>query len=299
VLLGAVALDLIAGEPPARFHPVVWIGRAASLAQRRAPAQGRYRQLAWGGAVTLAVAGAAGLIASGVDTMARRTGAVGMLIEAAVLKPSFAFGGLVQAGKAVEQALLTGSLPEARELLRALVSRDTASLDEGLAAAAAIESLAENLTDSVLAPWLAYALFGLPGAYAYRTVNTLDSMIGYRGRYEYLGKIAAHLDDALNLVPARLGAGLLAASAPLARGGLMGAGRVALVHHGRTASPNAGWTMAAMAGALGVRLEKAGAYVLGDGREPAPADIRRARRMVFGAAGTTLAVIVALSGRRS
>ena len=298
VLLGAVAIDLLAGEPPAKAHPVVWIGRAVSLAERSAPRRGKGRQLTWGGAVTVGVAGAAAVVASGASAVTRRGGAPGLVIEAVLLKPSFALGALLRAGKAVEEALLAGDLAGARELLRALVSRDTNSLDEGLIAAAAIESLAENLTDSVFAPWLAYALFGLPGAYAYRAVNTLDSMIGYRGRYEYLGKIAARVDDALNLVPARLGAVSLAASAPLGSGSGTGAVRIALAHRGRTASPNAGWTMAAMAGALGVRLEKAGAYLLGDGRAAAPADIRRSGRIVLGAAGVALAVMVALSGRR-
>jgi adenosylcobinamide-phosphate synthase len=297
-LLGAVALDLIAGEPPAKAHPVVWIGRAVSLAERPAPRDGTGWQLAWGGAVTVGVAGVCGLVAGGAGAVTGRGGALGLVIEAVLLKPSFALGALLRAGKAVEEALLRGELAGARAGLRALVSRDVESLDEALVAAAAIESLAENLTDSVLAPWLAYALFGLPGAYAYRAVNTLDSMIGYRGRYEHLGKVAARADDVVNLLPARLGAMLLAACARLGSGSVMGAVRGALADHRRTASPNAGWTMAAMAGALGVRLEKAETYVLGDGRPPVADDIRRSRRIVLGAAGTALAVMVALSGRR-
>jgi len=109
-------------------------------------------------------------------------------------------------------------------------------------------------------------------------------MVGYRGRYEDLGKAAARLDDALNYAPARLTALALVAAAPLAGGSAQAAWRVALAHHRRTASPNAGWPMAAAAGALGLRLAKVGHYSLGDGREPMAGDIRRARRLVATAA---------------
>jgi len=132
-----------------------------------------------------------------------------------------------------------------------------------------------------MAPLVAYALFGLPGAVAYRAVNTLDAMIGYRGRYEYLGKAAARLDDLLNLIPARLTAGLLLVAGALARADVAGGVRVLGRDRRRTASPNAGWPMAAMAGLLGVTLEKPGHYRLGDGTAAVgAADIDRAWRIV-------------------
>jgi adenosylcobinamide-phosphate synthase len=252
----------------------------------------------WGAALTAGLSLAAATASGIVARLCRRAGVAGIMLEAVLLKPSFALGGLLSAGDAVREALEGGNLVCARDLLHALVSRDTAGLDEALVAAAAIESLAENLTDSVLAPWVAYAAAGLPGAYVYRAVNTLDSMIGYRGRYEHLGKIAARLDDVLNLLPARAGAVLLAMCAPLGRGSVGAAARVASAHHGRTASPNAGWTMAAMAGALGVRLTKVGAYTLGDGREPNARDIHAARRIILGAAGVALAVLTVIGGVR-
>jgi len=110
---------------------------------------------------------------------------------------------------------------------------------------------------------LYYALSGLPGAIAYRAVNTLDAMIGYHGRFEYFGKAAARLDDLLNLVPARLTAGLLILAAVLVGGDGPGALRTVLRDSAETESPNAGWPMSAMAGALGIHLEKPGHYVLG------------------------------------
>jgi adenosylcobinamide-phosphate synthase len=170
-------------------------------------------------------------------------------------------------------------------------------------ASAAIESAAENLVDSVAAPILAYATGGLPAAWAYRALNTADAMWGYRdARYERFGKTAARLDDLANLAPARLGAAALAAGAVLAGEDGPGAVRVAWAQHRRTASPNAGWPMAAMAGALGVGLAKRGAYRLGEGALPSSPDtVRRARRVLAAAAAVsvTLGVGLALLERRS
>ena len=143
------------------------------------------------------------------------------------LKPVLSLRALAGAAAQVEQALEAGELDQARQALRSLVSRPTGGLTAPLVASAAIESLAENLPDSLLAPVLYYLIGGLPAAYAYRTANTLDAMIGYRDpRYEYLGKAAARLDDLLNLAPARFGglALILAAAArPAGRSGQPGA----------------------------------------------------------------------------
>ncbi len=290
VLLTAVALDAALGEPPARLHPVVWLGRLAAALERRAPRHGRGRQLAWGVATALALPTVAALAGALAGRTCRALGRAGWPVEAALLKGAFAVRALLLAGEAVRRALSAGEDEAARAALRALVSRETADLAPGLMAAAAIESLAENSTDSFLAPWLAYLCFGLPGAWAYRAINTLDSMIGYRGRYEYLGKAAARLDDLVNWLPARLGAVALVAAAPVGGGSARRALATAVRQHRWTASPNAGWTMAAMAGALGVRLEKRGAYVLGGGPEPGPEDIRRAQRIVAATAVLPLAL---------
>jgi adenosylcobinamide-phosphate synthase len=202
--------------------------------------------------------------------------------------------GLDRAVGAVQAALQTGDLDEARRLLSwHLVSRPTADLDAGEVAAAAIESLAENLSDSLVAPALAYLIGGLPGMAVYRLTNTADAMWGYRSdRYEHLGKAAARLDDAFNLLPARLTAGLIALAAQLVNGHGVNAWRVAQRDAGRTASPNAGWPMAAMAGALHTTLTKRDHYTLGDGRRVADAAmIAEARRI---ARVVVLIVVVAL-----
>jgi adenosylcobinamide-phosphate synthase len=152
-------------------------------------------------------------------------------------------------------------------------------------AAGAVESLAENASDSVVAPLFFFALFGLPGALAYRAINTADAMVGYRGAYEYLGKAAARLDDLANFIPARLCAALLLVAGTV--DGLDGTRgwRILGRDGGKTASPNAGRPMAAMAGLLGVRLTKPGHYALGDDlTPPGPETIGRAFKVVRKAA---------------
>ena len=146
-----------------------------------------------------------------------------------------------------------------------------------------------------MAPLLAYAAFGLPGAVAYRAANTLDAMIGYRGRFEYLGKATARFDDLLNLIPSRLTAGFLLAAGGLVQANVRDGLRVLRRDRGATASPNAGWPMAAMAGLLGVSLEKPGYYRLGDATKAVTAeDIDRAWRIVAIAAALAGALVLAI-----
>ena len=268
VILGAVAFDVVLGEPPSRLHPVVWMGALIGALRRRAPATGAARQLVWGAAVALGVPAlfAAGTVGLQVltDDPWWLTAVVGVL----VLKPCFAIRALRDAGRTVARALARGDLAAARHDLRALCSRDASALSAEEVAAGAVESLAENTSDSVVAPLLYFALFGVPGAVAYRAINTLDAMLGYRGDLEYLGKAAARLDDVANLIPARVTAALLLVAGALDGANLHGGLRILARDGGRTASPNAGRPMAAMAGLLGVALVKPGHYRLGDDDRP-------------------------------
>lgn len=282
----AVLLDLFLGEPPAPLHPVVRIGAAIDALERWAPAPERRIGIAYGAAAALALAGLSGGVALAADRAARR---LPLLVRAAVLgaalKPAFALRMLLDSAQLVRASLETGDLEEARDRLRSLVSRDASQLSLEECAAAAIESLAENLTDSIIGPWLGYALAGLPGAWIFRTINTLDSRWGYHGRYEYLGRVAARLDDVLAWVPARVSAILLIVAAPAGGGSISQAWRLMRCDHARTESPNAGWTMSAMAGALDRRLEKRGHYLLNAAApQCGPEDIRRAERITEGAA---------------
>lgn len=279
----AIALDACFGEPPPMLHPVVWMGRCLEALERRAPGGDRGR-LVYGAAMAV------------VGPLA--WGGIGWVIErvapwpvcALALKPTFAGRALLVAAGRVEADLRAGRLEDGRRDLQWLVSRPTADLDPGLVAAAAIESVAENLVDSWAAPLLLYACFGLPGAFAYRAVNTADAMWGYRTPiYEHLGKAAARLDDLANLIPARLGAAVLVCVGPRPLAAFDGWRRDA----GRTDSPNAGQTMAVIAGHLDARLEKPGAYRLNaDTAPPTAADLQRARGIVARAMVVTAALAV-------
>jgi adenosylcobinamide-phosphate synthase len=269
----AVIVDALWGEPPACWHPVVLMGKALALAERCAPRQRPAAELAYGGAVVvggaLVTSLAAGMLSRAFE---QRCPTLAVPVAAVLLKSTFAVRALEDAAHAVVASLTADDLALARGRLRALVSRDPEALDASLVAAAAVESVAENLGDSFVGPVVWYALLGLPGAMAYRWINTCDAMWGYRGRYEWLGKAAALLDDAASWLPARLAAVLLVASAPRTGADAANAWRVLRRDHPLTASPNAGWPMSAVAGALGCRLEKPGHYLLGAEGCPPTAD---------------------------
>ncbi|MFC4638208.1 adenosylcobinamide-phosphate synthase CbiB [Deinococcus hohokamensis] len=285
-LLLALALDLL-GEPPARWHPVVWMGQVLGAARRRwrgttPAAQLGEGALGWGIGVGLSTAG--GLALSRTPWW----------VQGLALKPLLARRALFAAVAEVGSALERGDLPEARRLLAwHLVSRDTSGLSAAEVAGAAIESLAENLSDSVVAPLLAYRVGGLPLAAAYRLCNTADAMWGYRTpELEWAGKVAARADDLLNLAPARL----TALCALLASGGR--GVPVWVQDRRRTTSPNAGHPMSAFAGALGIRLDKRGVYVLNaGGHEPGAADLARALSLARRTLGWATLTLLLRPGR--
>lgn len=286
----ALAIDRSLGEPPVRWHPVVWIGRyfgwaGARVAPRAcAPLSATAVRSFWRGAAAWC-AGAAVVVAAAwalqAGLLSLPDWAVVPLLALA-LKPLLAWAMLHDEVLAVEQAL-AGSLGQGRARLARLVSRDVARLSEGEVRESAIESLAENLNDSLVAPLFWFALLGLPGAALFRFANTADAMWGYRGvrpladvarDWSRAGTWAARADDVLGWLPARITAVLI---------GLLGglrAWRPLPAQARRTPSPNSGWPMAAMALALGVRLAKPGVYVLGEGgRAAAPADLLRCCRI--------------------
>ena len=284
VLLIALMLDLLLPEPPNAVHPVVWMGRLISVLERLAAKIGNTKAFLLGVFMAVAVPTLFAATAWLAAIVLYALGDIPFLIGAAVLlKTTFAVRGLAAAARETQRSIEGADIYMARHNLRGLVSRDATELSEPLVAAAAIESVAENTTDSFIAPWLAFALFGLPGAFAFRAINTLDSMIGYRGKYEYLGKVSARLDDALNFIPARIAAGLLLLAGIVTAGCSAKQGwRTALREHRLTASPNAGWTIAAIAGLLGVALEKPGHYRIGsEYDEPEALDIGKAARLMY------------------
>ena len=304
VLALAVALDLVLGEPPAWAHPTVWMGRMTAFLEKGAPRNGA-AGVAAGALIALALAGlwgaAAYFAAEGLKSI---HSVVYILVGGALLKSTFSIRMLHREAAKARRCLDSGDMEAVRAQMPALVSRDPSRLTAQQATAATVESVSENISDSFLGPWLAFALFGLPGAFAYRAINTLDSMIGYRGAYEYLGKASARLDDLINLIPARLsGLLLVGASALLPGQRAQNAWRIMWQHHGRTPSPNAGWTMSGMAGALGVQLEKVGpdgGYKLGEPtRALEPQDITRAVQTMYVVAAFGLILALGLASLRT
>jgi adenosylcobinamide-phosphate synthase len=314
-LLLALWLDRRFGEPPVAIHPVVWMGNYLKVCGRvtvRCPPALAFAlgALAWSAGVLMLGVLAWGLqswvlaqVSQAIDGVqsgglaSLTTGAgkarllvtaLGLGLIAWLLKTMLAWRMLRDEAGAVESALQQ-SLEAGRERLSWLVSRDTASLTESEVRESAIETLAENLNDSVVAPIFWFLLLGLPGAAIYRFANTADAMWGYRGTYrgqhwEWAGKWAAWADDVLSWLPARLTAALLA----LARGGLP---FQALRREARkTPSPNSGWPMAAMALALGVSLRKPGVYTLNpDGGPPRQLDMQLAQQQAAKVVGLLVA----------
>jgi adenosylcobinamide-phosphate synthase len=208
---------------------------------------------------------------------------IGFIIVAALLlKSTFSIRTLYKLANNVKRLLENMKIPAARKETSYLVSRDTTKLNLEQLTSAIVEMETESITDSLTAPLFYWLIFGVPGAVAYRVINTFDARIGYRGEYEYTGKFAARLDDILNYIPARISGLLLVVSAYMARKNGRKAWKTMLSDHNKTASPNAGWTMSAAAGALEIRLEKPGHYRLGHtGREPEPSDITDGLRLVI------------------
>lgn len=284
----AWAWDRHFGEPPNALHPVAWLGHLLGPLGRwlrHLPP----RQAFIGGALAWCLIAVALLALGSVlqSALARLPGLLAVPLLAALLKPLFAWRMLHDEVAAVEAAL-QHSLADGRARLARLVSRDVTPLDAAQVREAAIETLAENLNDSLVAPLAFFAVFGLPGALLYRFANTADAMWGYRGAWEWAGKWAARADDVLSWPTARVSAALLRPCLALA------AWRALRAEAVLTPSPNGGWPMGAMALRLGVRLAKPGVYALhAQGRAPQSADLARALALAGRAAGLWVGLTLA------
>jgi len=265
----ALAVDLALGEPPHLIHPVVWMGKVISFLEKGGAGRSRLAQFVYGIGMVLLLMGLFTAATYFILFYLRDLSFVAyVIIGGVLLKSTFSLKELRGVALRVKELLLTEKLDEARRELHSLASRDPQGLSESLVVSATVESVAENTCDSFVAPLFYFLLFGVPGAIAYRVVNTLDAMVGYHGKYEYLGKFVSKLDDVLNFIPARLAALLLVLASFLSGRGARASWQVALSEHSKTESPNAGWTMAAVAGALDVQLEKVGHYKLGEADAP-------------------------------
>jgi adenosylcobinamide-phosphate synthase len=266
---------------PDALHPVAWYGRLAARVIRVAPRKRPVPAFVAGALLAVGLPAIAVAVVHAVLVLTAPWPLMHLLLQALILYSCVCLFGLLDAANTLLRVLREQGLDAARPRLRWLCSRDPDHLDAAGLANGTVESLAENLSDSVVAPLVFLVCFGVEGAVAYRAINTLDAMIGYRGEYEWLGKPAARLDDLANIVPARLTALLLATASLGLQGASIARGfSVWSRDHARTASPNAGHPMAMAAGLLGVQLDKPGHYALGRGlAAPAPEDIPRAIRL--------------------
>ncbi|PZF79118.1 cobalamin biosynthesis protein CobD [Jiangella anatolica] len=290
----AAGLDAVFLEPPLAVHPVRWTGRYLAWAGRRVPAGPPRRAvgsggLAWG--IGAAAAYGAGLMVS--RTVARLPAPAGSVVAGAALWPLFAHRMLLDEVAGVERALSSGGVEAGRAAVGRIVSRDVSALSAEEVRQAAVESLGENLSDSVVAPLFWYAVGGLPAAAVYRFANTADAVWGYRTpRWNHAGRVAARADDLLNLVPARLTGVLLA--------GRRVSWRRLRAEAALTPSPNAGWPMAALALRLGVRLAKPGVYALGaTGRRVDAGDLKAALRLARRRGWALAAAVAVVAGVRA
>ena len=292
VLFAALLIDAVVGDLRWLFrhvpHPVVLIGRLTGFLDDKLnrSKRGGAALLIRGCIVTVIVVGLAGAFGAVLETVARGI-PYGAALELFCVVVLVAQRSLYDHGRAVSFALKRDGVEAGREAVSHIVGRDTASLDSHGVARGAIESLAENFADGVVAPVFWYLILGLPGLFAYKAINTLDSMIGYRSeRYLQFGMVAARLDDVVNLIPARLSAILLVfASAVTPTAAPLRAVKVVWRDANKHDSPNAGWPEAAMAGALDRALGGPRRYLggveksewIGDGDARAtPRDIDRA-----------------------
>ena len=304
ILLAALALDALIGDPRWLPHPVRLMGWLTGLLDRALNRErnGDGARMLLGGLAVVLVTGASAAAGWAIAHHAAML-AWGWLAELALVATLLAQRTMADHMVRVARAL-DGGVEPARAELRHIVGREVHALDQHAIARAAIESGAENYSDGVVAPAFWYLLLGLPGLLAYKAINTMDSMIGHRSpRHHAFGRAAARIDDAVNWVPARIAGGLVALTAFVVPGAAPGsAWRTMLRDAPRHSSPNAGWPEAAMAGALGLALLGPRRYEgeaaadeawLGDGRREATAHDLRHTVWVFAVACALVALLTA------
>jgi|SRR5579875_129621 adenosylcobinamide-phosphate synthase len=303
LIIAAVILDFVCGDPLWLPHPVKLIGYAITIGERFLRRDNPRQDIICGALLAVTVVGLSGattwVLVAILQAMAP---VVGALAATLIAWTTLAARGLNDAARTVERHLAISNEAAARCAIRALVGRDPETLDRDGLVRAAIESVAENANDGIVAPLLFLFLAGPVGAMMYKAINTLDSMIGYKdARYLYFGRCAARLDDLANLIPARLTATLIATGAVLLTGRGLQSLRVLLSDARKHESPNAGYPEAAMAGALGVELGGQ-AYYGGEiefrprmGYPQMPLDLRAlrtARSLMWAATGLTLLALI-------
>ncbi|MFX1293807.1 MAG: cobalamin biosynthesis protein [Promethearchaeota archaeon] len=287
----ALLIDLIFGDPPLKIHPVVWMGSVISFLEKRLrnenPIIGKINSFI--------------LLLSSVVIFTAPIFfifyfyweifhpfnfmelIIYIILSGLILKITFAVKCLRDYTYPIALALERGDIKKAREYLPYIVRRDPSKLTESGIISAAIESIAESTVDGITSPLFYFAIFGVPGAIAYRVVNTLDSMVGYKDPDKIIiGMISAKADDVLNYIPVRITFIIMIISSVFTNGAPRSGLKIALRDHTAVESPNAGWTMATMAGILMIQLKKEGYYTLGDLKVPLyPSHIKEALYLFY------------------
>jgi adenosylcobinamide-phosphate synthase len=278
ILLLAIIMDILIGEPPVAVHPVVWMGKGIKSIQGLSFNNKKMLGILLFAVIT-GTSFLAGVIIAVCAPLFPET--ISQLIAAFFLKSTFSFRMLLASAGQIKNTIDAGNLKAVKKDLKMFVSRDTAGLDKNHMASAVIESLSENFVDAILSPLFYYLILGLPGALAYKAVNTLDSMVGYKVKdLIEIGRVSAISDDILNWIPARLSL-LFIVAASVFIGSPVNAVKVCKRDRNLTLSPNSGLPMAAAAGALEVKLEKQGEYILGkEFKLPDTGDIERSIKLI-------------------
>lgn len=304
LIIVVVALDASFGDPAWLPHPVRLIGRAIAAGDQYFHAYNQTSDLIRGGLLASAVIAAAGLTTWAIIAAGQMLSPdVGALAAVLIAWTTIAARGLDDAAWEVEHHLRAGDEDSARHSIRALAGRDRETLDRAGLIRATIESVAENSSDGITAPLLFLVVAGPVGAVAYKAINTLDSMIGYKNtRYLYFGRLAARLDDFVNLAPSRLTAISIGIAAAIVTGRMSKSIRTLLADGSKHESPNAGYPEAAMAGALGIELGGDAFYAgelvrhpsLGHSEVPLDLDALRSARIIMWVASAIALVLMLL-----
>jgi adenosylcobinamide-phosphate synthase len=277
---GGICVDIVLGDPSNKFHPVAWLGHVIryfvpKLKQNNSDTNSknnidhvdnrkeRSRSIMFSVLLIVSFGIAIHICAIAI---VHTLGYIALIILCALtLKMSIAIKGMEKHAAAVMCALENGDLTNARFNLSMIVKRDTTNLDEQHIISGTIESISENIVDGITSPLFYYSFLGPAGAFSFRIINTLDSMLGYTDKYHKdIGWMPALLDTAANYVPSRITAVIMVIAARIVHADWKKSMQIVRRDHGKTSSRNAGYTMAAMAGALRVNLEKIGHYSLGD-----------------------------------
>lgn len=284
ILFMAVSLDIAIGEYPSKWHPTVWLGNCFNCFININNRENKWLLFFKGMILeVLYLFFVAAIFYSLLNVFKTFDVYFYLFLSAYLLKSTFSIRHFLKCIKAVNSDLINNDIDLARDDLRNLVSRDRSKLSEKEVIEAAIASAGENLNDGIIAPIFYYVFLGVPGALIYRTINSIDAMVGYRNeKYEYFGKFAARLDDVINFVPARITAILILVSSLFVKNSSSyNALNIMFRDNAKTPSINGGWPMAALAGALKIRINKPGLYSIGDDIEKAlPEKILIANRFV-------------------